>query len=161
MRPRAWCPSSWTHEDRGTRRGTIPSVGHGCSQALAEVLVALAAGDPPGLLWLDDLHRADSSTIEFIAYLARRLRVRPVALLVTWRPEELPPGMRDHVLGAPEGDGLAVRVALGRLDRAEVGALAAATLGGPVEATLVDSLFERSEGLPLYVAEALASPDLG
>ncbi len=127
-------------------------------EALAEVLVALAGGASRGLLWLDDLHRANSSTLEFIGYLARRLRARPVALLVTWRPEELPPGVRDQVLAVPEGDGLAVRVTPGRLDREEVGALAAVSLGEPVEATLVDSLFERSEGLPLYVAEALASP---
>ncbi|HEY7936307.1 MAG TPA: BTAD domain-containing putative transcriptional regulator, partial [Candidatus Limnocylindrales bacterium] len=129
--------------------------------ALAEILVALAGGAAPGLLWLDDLHRADASTIEFTGYLARRLRARPVALLVTWRPEELPSGVHDHVLAAPEGDHLAVRISLGRLDREEVGTLAAVTLGEPVEATLADSLFERSEGLPLYVAEALASPTWG
>ena len=127
-------------------------------EALAEVLVALAGGPSRGLLWLDDLHRADSSTLEFIGYLARRLRARPIALLVTWRPEELPSGVIDQILAVPEDDGLAIRVTLGRLDREEVGALAAVTLGEPLEATLVDSLFERSEGLPLYVAEALASP---
>ena len=129
--------------------------------ALAEILIGLAGGAAPGLLWIDDLHRANSSTIEFAGYLAHRLRARPVALLVTWRPEELPAGVHDHVLAAPEGDDLAVRIALGRLDREEVAALAAVTLGEPVEASVADSLFERSEGLPLYVTEALASPTWG
>jgi tetratricopeptide (TPR) repeat protein len=127
-------------------------------EALAEVLLALADGPPFGLLWVDDLHRADASTIEFVGYLARRLRTRPVALLITWRPEELAPGVREQILATPEGDGLAVRVELRRLDREQVEALARATLGRPVEATLTDSLFERSEGLPLYVAQALAAP---
>jgi len=127
-------------------------------EALAEVLVALADGPPAGLLWVDDLHRADASTIEFVGYLARRLRARPVALLITWRPEELPPGVRDQILSASERDGPAVRVDLARLDRAQVEELATATLGHRVKAALADSLFERSEGLPLYIAEALAAP---
>ncbi len=143
-------------------RSTTPDQPFGRARlfdALAEVLVALAGGPPPGLLWVDDLHRADASTIELVGYLARRLRARPVVLLITWRPEELAPGVREQILVAPERDGLAVRVDLSRLDRAQVEALATATLGHPVEATLADSLFERSEGLPLYVAEALAAPD--
>jgi DNA-binding SARP family transcriptional activator/tetratricopeptide (TPR) repeat protein len=128
-------------------------------EALAEVLVALTDGPRPGLLWVDDLHRADASTIELVGYLARRLRTRPVALLISWRPEDLAPGVRDQILVAAERDGLAVCVDLPRLDRAQVEALATATLGRPVETALADSLFERSEGLPLYVAEALAAPD--
>ena len=127
-------------------------------EALVEVLVALTAGPACGLLVLDDLHRADASTIELVAYLAHRLRARRIAIVITWRPEELAPGVREQILVAPERDGLALRVELSRLDRAEVAALAAATLGRPVETTLVDTLFERSEGLPLYVAEALAAP---
>ena len=127
-------------------------------EALAEVLVALADGPSHGLLWVDDLQRADASTIELVGYLTRRLRTRPVAVLITWRPEDLASGVRDQILVAPERDGLAVRVDLSRLDRAQVEALAAATLGRPVETALANSLFERSEGLPLYVAEALAAP---
>ena len=45
-----------------------------------------------------------------------------------------------------------------RLDREQVAALATATLGRVPEARIADSLFERSEGLPLYVAEALVEP---
>jgi DNA-binding SARP family transcriptional activator len=127
-------------------------------EALAEVLVALTGGPPYGLLWVDDLHRADASTIELVAYMARRLRARPVAVLITWRPEELAPGVREQILVAPAREGLAVHMELHRLDREQVAALATATLERPVESAVVDVLFERSEGLPLYVAEALAAP---
>ncbi len=129
-------------------------------EALAEILVALAGGPGRGLLWVDDLHRANSSTLEFVGYLARRLRGRPIALLVTWRPEELGPGVRDQIFSAPEGDGLAVPLELARFERPQVAALVTSTLGHPVEAALADALFDRSEGLPLYVAEALAAPTL-
>ena len=127
-------------------------------EALAEVLTALTEGPSHGLLWVDDMQRADASTIELMGYLARRLRTRSVAVLITWRPEDLAPGVRDQILVAAEREGLGAHVELGRFDRAQVAALARATLGRSMEAAVADSLFERSEGLPLYVAEALAAP---
>jgi tetratricopeptide (TPR) repeat protein len=117
----------------------------------------MTTGPVAGLVWLDDVSWADASTIAFIGYLARRLRDRPVAVLLTWRSEDLTDRDREGVLGAPNREGLAVRVELGRLDRADVAALARAALGDEVEPGRVDSLFERSEGLPLYVIEALAA----
>jgi tetratricopeptide (TPR) repeat protein len=126
-------------------------------EALAEILVALAMGPVAGLVWLDDVGWADASTIEFIGYLARRLRDRPVAIVVTSRPEELSAADRERVIGAPSREGL-TRVELSRWDRADVAAVATAVLGNESEPGRVDSLFERSEGLPLYVIEALAVP---
>ena len=126
-------------------------------EGLAEVLTALVAGPMPGLLFVDDLNRADDSSLSVIAYLAHRLRGRPIGLLVTWRAEELDDEVRNRLIAGAEVDGLAVRTGLGRLDRAAVAELAAASLG-PEAATVSDSLFVESEGLPLYIAEALASP---
>ena len=94
--------------------------------AITDVLGALVEGPPRGLLWVDDLHRADGSTVELMAYLARRLRGRPIAVLITWRPEEMAPGTRERILGAAERDGLVSRVELRRLDEAQVAALATA-----------------------------------
>lgn len=128
-------------------------------EALADVLVALADGPQPGLLIVDDVHRADVSTVEFVGYLARRLRTRPVVLAITWRPEEMEPGAREVILASAEREGLVARIDLSRLDRGQVAELATVTLGQPIEMALAESLFERSEGLPLYVAEVLASRD--
>ncbi|MGH2465035.1 MAG: BTAD domain-containing putative transcriptional regulator, partial [Candidatus Limnocylindrales bacterium] len=127
-------------------------------ESLADVLVALVSGHQAGILIIDDLHRADASTIEFVGYLARRLRARPVALVLAWRPEEMALGARE-VLASAEVAGPVARVDLSRLDREQVTELATLTLGQQIEATLTDSLFDRSEGLPLYVAEALAARD--
>ena len=125
---------------------------------LAEVLTALAAGPAPGLVSLDDLHRADASTAEAIVYLARRLRGRPIALLVTWRTEEL-----DQTDGRRTADALVEvavgsRLVLGRFDRRTVADLAAVRLGGAATDVVIDRLFADSEGLPLYVAAALDRP---
>jgi tetratricopeptide (TPR) repeat protein len=115
------------------------------------------AGATPGVLLVEDLNRADDSSLAVIAYLARRLRARPILLLVTWRPEEMEDDVRSRLTAGAEGDGLAVGVALGRLDRAAVTTLVSASLG-TADPMVAETLFMESEGLPLYVAEALASP---
>jgi DNA-binding SARP family transcriptional activator len=129
-------------------------------EALAKVLATLASGPVSGLIWLDDLSWADASTLELIGYIARRLPDHPLALLVTFRVEELVAGGHDRVVGPPDREGLVVGVELGRLRRADVAELATATLGPGVDAGRIDALFERSEGLPLYLIEALAAPGL-
>ena len=57
-------------------------------EGLTQVLCALLAGDPPGLLLLDDLQYADPASLAVIGYLARRLGGTPVLVVVCWRPEE-------------------------------------------------------------------------
>ena len=124
--------------------------------ALADVLAALVTGPTPGIAWIDDLHHADASSLEFVGYLARRLTGHPLGILVTWRPEDLEPRDREAVLGVATVDELAVTVSLGRFDRPRVAALAAALLGEATTDERVDALLDESEGLPLYVVEALA-----
>jgi DNA-binding SARP family transcriptional activator/Tfp pilus assembly protein PilF len=126
-------------------------------EGLVEVLTALVAGPNPGMLFIDDLSHADDSSLSVIAYLCRRLRGRPIVLLVTWRPEELEDDVWNRVMAGAEVDGLAVRIPLGRLDREAVSMLVSASLGTDA-ATVAETLYADSEGLPLYVAEALASP---
>jgi predicted ATPase len=127
-------------------------------EGLAEVVVALAGGPVPGLVGIDDLHLADASTIDFVAYLARRLRGRPLILLATWRREELSDDDSARVLGSAGRDAPAIRLRLERLDRGDVGRVASAVLGAAATEELGDALFAESEGLPLYIAEVLASP---
>ena len=120
--------------------------------AIADGLTALTGGPVPGCIWLDDLEWADGATLEALDYLAPRLSGRPILVLLTWRPEELDeltdPVVR-RLTAAPT-----VVVELGRLDRGAVAELAAPTTTDP---DVIDRLVEASEGLPLYVVEALAT----
>jgi DNA-binding SARP family transcriptional activator/Tfp pilus assembly protein PilF/energy-coupling factor transporter ATP-binding protein EcfA2 len=129
-------------------------------EGIAEVLTALVSGRTAGLIVVDDLNRADDSSLSALAYIARRLRGRPILLLVTWRAEEMDDEVRNRITAAAESDGLAVRIRLGRLDLSAVTMLALAALGAD-GASVAETLFTESEGLPLYVAEALASPIRG
>ena len=125
--------------------------------AIADGLTALSADGSAGLVWLDDLQWADDATLESITYLARRLAGRPMLLLVTWRREDLD-GTALRTAAALER-AAAVQIRLDRLDRDAVASLVAALAPSRVdEPGAVDALVARSEGLPLYVVEALAAP---
>ena len=127
-------------------------------EALADVLTALVAGPVPGLIWLDDAHWADAATLEAVAFLVRRLRGRAIGILLTWRREDLGDPTGGGIVAAAAAGGRASVVTLGRLGRADIEVLARAALGADATPLFVDRLFADSEGLPLYVAEALASP---
>ncbi len=112
-----------------------------------------ALGSQPVVLVVDDVHWADASSLELLAYLARRLEGRRLLLVLTWRPEETPTGHpARHVLRRAQADGLASTVRLSRLSRDEVGQLAA---GDGLSPTDVDRLFAETNGVPFFVCEYL------
>jgi len=127
--------------------------------AIAHALTALVAGPVPGVLWIDDVHHADHSTRQAVAFLAHRLRARPLVLLLAWRREDL------------TADGLAtaedltrvpgsVVVLPQRLDRAAVATLVRASRPtAPDDDALIDAIATDSEGLPLHVVEALTADE--
>jgi DNA-binding SARP family transcriptional activator len=123
----------------------------GVSSALAEA----TRDEKPGLLVVEDAQWADASSLELLAFLVRRLRERPMLVLVTWRGEETPP---DHparrILADAQRDGLADVVVPGRLDEDDVAELAAAA---GASAELSERLFEETQGLPFFVVEYLDS----
>ena len=90
-----------------------------------------------------------------LAFLVRRLRDRPVLVLMAWRTEETPP---DHparrILVDATRDGLADVIVLERLDRDDVAELAAAAGASP---ELSERLYEETQGLPFFVVEYLDS----
>src|SRR5436190_2569603 len=131
--------------------------------AIADALTALARGRVPGVVWIDDLHHADASTRQAVTYLARRLRARPIALLLAWRREDLTTDgliTADDLARVPGG----LALSLERLDRDAVAALVRAS-GGSVGAgsddAFIDSVVAGSEGLPLHIVETLASDEGG
>ncbi len=132
--------------------------GHGrLLAALCDVVGALAAGPVPGLVWLDDAGWIDASSMEFLAYFAHRLADKPVVLLLTTRPEELDAADRRRLTTGLAPGTPPVRIELGRLSRSHVAALVTAAALESVDEDRADGLYDRSEGLPLFVVEALAT----
>lgn len=105
------------------------------------------------VIWLEDLHWADHSTLEAIAFLARRLERARLMLLGTYRPAELPadaPLARlTHELAL---HGRAREMSLGRLPAPAVAEYLAFRLAGtPVSAGLVHHVHRRTDGNPLFM----------
>jgi predicted ATPase len=115
----------------------------------------------PLVLVVEDLHWADRSTRDLLAFLVRNLRRERMLLVVTYRDDE--PGQR--LLGpylAELGRGGRVeRIELSRLDRAQTVAQLVGILGAAPAAELVEDIFIRSEGNPFFTEELLAAVRAG
>jgi tetratricopeptide (TPR) repeat protein len=137
--------------------GNDPSAQLRLFEALLELLDLLSE-EQPVVLVLEDLHWADRSTRTFVDFLARSLRRERVVLLLSYRTDEL---HRRHPLRTllSELDRLerARRIELDPFDRDELAEALADILGEPPSERLVERLYERSEGNPLYTEELLAA----
>jgi len=126
-------------------------------EALLALLERLGREDPVVLL-LEDIHWADSSTRAFLAFIARAMSTERVLAVCTYRSDEL---HRRHplrpLLAELERDPSARRIELARLTRAELSEQLADILDAMPGADVIDRLYGRSEGNPLFTEELLAS----
>jgi ATP/maltotriose-dependent transcriptional regulator MalT len=122
------------------------------------VLFERLAEESPVLLVIDDLHWADRSTRDFLAFLARNVCRQRLLVVSTFRIDEL---HRRHplrpFLAEIERTELASRVPVERFSREELGAQLTSILGTVPDAELLDRVFARSEGNPLFAEEILAA----
>jgi DNA-binding CsgD family transcriptional regulator/tetratricopeptide (TPR) repeat protein len=116
------------------------------------------AASAPVLLALEDLHWADTSTLDLVVFLAHNLGDRPVLLLATYRADE--PSSAGRMRRLAEGvrrSGSALVLELGPLGRDELTALLTAHVGASLPAAIADTIVARSEGNPLFAEELLAA----
>ena len=100
----------------------------------------------PGLVWIDDVHLVDDATREAVAYLARRLRGRPLLLLVALRREDLTAGGETMVADLARLP-VAASLVLGRLSRDAIADLVRAVRPGDArDDALIDAFAGDSEG---------------
>jgi predicted ATPase len=115
----------------------------------------------PLMLVVEDLHWADRSTRQLLAFLVRNLRRERVLLVVTYRNDE--PGQQrlGPYLAELDRGGRVERMELARLDRVETGAQLVGILRAAPAADLVEEVFARSEGNPFFTEELLATVQVG
>jgi DNA-binding CsgD family transcriptional regulator/tetratricopeptide (TPR) repeat protein len=125
-------------------------------EALLAVLRAVAV-QTPVVLVIEDFHWADRSTRDFLSFLVRAARQEPIALLVSYRGDELHRRhpVRPFVLDL-ERVGSVTRIELGPLSRSEIREQVLAILDGTPPPHLLDTLLERAEGNPFFTEELLA-----
>jgi DNA-binding CsgD family transcriptional regulator len=126
---------------------------------VAELLIAVAESPRAGVgLVVEDVHWADTETLDFLTFLARRGRREPVRVVVTCRGDEVP--VRGHVAGwlaQMRADAGAEEIRLGPLSRAEVAGQVAALAGGPVAPQVIEELYARAEGHPFFTEQLVAA----
>lgn len=125
------------------------------------LITRLATGRPL-LLVVEDLHWADRSTLDMVAFLVQTLRELGVLLLMTYRSDEL---HRRHPLRplvtAWERVRSVERIKLDRFTRAEVARQLRAIRDTTPSSQFIDVIFERSQGNAFLVEEILAAVDGG
>jgi len=132
---------------------------------LFELLLGLLerlADRRPTILVVEDLHWADRSTRNLLAYLVRNLRHGRLLLLLTYRSDEL---HRRHplrpLLAELDRDRRVERLELGRFDLGEVAAQLTGILGVAPATRLVERVHARSDGNAFFVEELAAAGSAG
>ena len=119
------------------------------------VLLERLAATKPLVLMLDDVHWADSASVELLGALLRSPPAAAVLLAIGARPRQLPERLAVAVERANRA-GTLVRLELGGLGRAD----AAALLGTDVDQAHLDGYYEECGGNPFYLEQLARSARL-
>jgi DNA-binding CsgD family transcriptional regulator/tetratricopeptide (TPR) repeat protein len=145
--------------------GASPAPSDGSRARLFEAFLAVltkTSRATPVVLVIEDIHWADRSTRDFVAFLVRAARRERLTLIASYRSEELG---QNHPLRAflyeLERSGRAVRIEVPPFTPLELREQVEAILGHPPARVLIDRLLERSEGNPFFTEELLASSARG
>ncbi len=131
---------------------------HAATQlSVFERTLALLVGRAPVLLVLEDVHWADTSTLDLVVFLAHNVADERILLLPTYRAGE--PSSAARMRRMADGvrrSGSALLVELGPLLPDELTALIAAQAGTAPSRTLAKEIVARSEGNPFFAEQLLA-----
>src|SRR5829696_1382267 len=126
--------------------------------AVSGVLGDAAEAGPPLLLVLEDLHWADQSTRDLLSFLLARLRSERLAVVASYRADDL---HRRHPLRPLLGELVRLpavqRLELHPFTPAELGLYLRRVNGAPVPDRLVRDVLARSEGNAFFAEELLAA----
>jgi len=121
-------------------------------------LLAELAAAAPVLLVLEDLHWADASTRDLVTFLSRMLHRERVALVGSYRTDDL---HRRHPLRPVVAELLrlpsVIAVDLAPLDPSALAEHLTATAPGRIDATELNDIVTRAEGNAYYAEELLAA----
>ena len=117
-------------------------------------LLARRTAAAPVLLVLEDVHWADTSTLDLVVYLAHNVGDRRLLVLATYRPDEHPStGRMCRLADGVRRSNAALLLELGPLERDDLIAL----VGGRAPAALASEIVARSEGNPFFAEELVAA----
>jgi predicted ATPase len=108
-----------------------------------------AARQQPSVLLFEDAHWADPTTLEVLDLLIDRVRIVPLLVVLTHRPEFQSRWSEQGHVGA---------LNLSKLTRAQSAAIISTLVGGrALPAALLEQILTRTDGVPLFVEELTQS----
>jgi DNA-binding CsgD family transcriptional regulator/tetratricopeptide (TPR) repeat protein len=125
---------------------------------VAELLDGVAWRSPLALL-VEDVHWADTATLDFLTYVVRAGRGSTMSALVTCRSDETPldAAVAEWLVHVRRDAGV-VEIRLGPLSRSEVAEQIAGLMGtGPLPGGLVAEVYARAEGHPFFTEQLVAA----
>ena len=132
-------------------------------RAVSELTLLLEelSRDRPLVLFFDDLHWADVSTIDLLAFVGSRLAAMPLLIVVTYRPTDLMLAKSPFLQVRPDlqARGLCRELPLDFLTEADIAAYLALEFPGhrfPAEFPAV--IHAKTEGSPLFMADLVRYP---
>lgn len=119
-------------------------------------LLRSAAGEGPLVLLIEDIHAADTPSILLLRFLASQLSDMGLLAVATYRDVELGP---EHpltpALAEMAREPVVRRVGLGGLATADIARMVEALTGHHSDERLIAGLWQRTNGNPLFLNEAL------
>ena len=115
---------------------------------------ALLSERAPVLLFIDDVHWADSGSLFLLHHLARRVRNLRVLIVLTYREVELSEARPFHeMLLDLNRERLATRLKLSRFDRDQTCDQLAALFQEEITPDFLDGIYGETDGNPFFVEE--------
>jgi tetratricopeptide (TPR) repeat protein len=128
--------------------------------AVTGALFSISAKKPT-LLFIDDLHWADTASLALLQYISRFILEQRILVLGTFRKEDLNPDSegRPHplvdALRLMGRENLYTEIKLPNLRRSDISQLTENIVGGRVQTELAEKLADESSGNPLFIVESL------
>jgi tetratricopeptide (TPR) repeat protein/archaellum biogenesis ATPase FlaH len=128
--------------------------------AVSNTLFSIASKRPV-ILFVDDVHWADSASLALIHYLARVAKSEKALIVATFRSEELTIDSDGRTCPLVETlrmmrrENLYEEIKVATLDKKDVSTLASNMLGGKLQPEFIEKLAKEGQGNPLFVVESL------
>jgi pimeloyl-ACP methyl ester carboxylesterase/predicted amidohydrolase len=121
-------------------------------EAISSLLVAIS-GKQPILIFIDDLHLADTPSLSLLYYLARDVQNSKILVVGAYRPEEVSHALLG-IMQMMSRDDLFQEIALKRLSQINYFDFILSMLGVDL-GDLVKLIYEETEGNPFFAIETL------
>ena len=157
----SWLMGPTQAEQLGKSRAISPQVWKDQTFAAVTKTLTAISTKKPIILFIDDLHWADSASLALIHYIARAINSEKVLLLAAFRSEQLTADAegRPHplveTLRLMKREDLFKEIKIANLNQKDVSELAENMLEGDLQVELAAKLAKESQGNPLFIVESL------